>query len=276
MWPVTQAVNKHLLPVFNKPMLHYSLSVLMVADIREVIVVTTPTDAEVFGHVLRDGSQWGLRIEIAVQQDPGGIVDCLNAAEGAHGRSAAVILGDNFFYGAHLADMLMRVCPSEGATIFTTFVEQPQAFAVVSRSASDHPTDIVEKPVAPASNEAVTGLYFYPDDWSDRIQSIGPSHRGEREITDLNRSYLRDGAVTVERLPRGTTWFDCGSHLDLLRASTLVRDLESLGGSRISCLEEIAWRRQWISKKQLRATISQVPDPTLARYLENLISETGR
>ena len=272
LWPLTIALNKHLLPVYNKPMIHYPLSVLMLAGIRDIVVVSDEQSIAVFKLALGDGTQWGLSLHYRVQAKSDGILGCLLSAEDIiEGRSICVILGDNFFYGSYLSTFLNKSRALVQATIITTEVADPKPFAVVIRDRLGNVQSIVEKPENPVSSEVVTGLYFFPQDCLERARKIKPSDRGEHEITDLNLSYLEDDALGTERLPRGTIWLDCGTHSDLLRASSLVHDLEELQGIRISSLEEIAWRRGWLRDTDVIAQCEGIPDKVYVAYLSNLM-----
>jgi glucose-1-phosphate thymidylyltransferase len=272
LWPLTVGVNKHLLPVFNKPMIHYSMSVLMCMGVRDIVVVTNQESREALERAIGDGRNWGLRVSIRVQSSPDGIVGCVLSATDLIGeRPTVVILGDNFFYGSRLTQFLEHSWSPGVANIFTRQVTDPRSFAVVVRDISGVVRAIIEKPDTPPSSEVATGLYCFPPDLLDMAAQITPSSRGELEITSLNESYLADGRLLAHELPRGTVWFDCGTPSDLLRASQLVHDLEENGEVRISSLDEIAWRRQWISDEQLRNSFQDIPDSQYAAYLAGLL-----
>lgn len=274
LWPLTVAVNKHLLPVYNKPLLHYSLFVLMLAGIRDLVVVTTPQSVRSMLLALGDGSQFGVRIRIVAQPSTDGIVGCLRVCEPlADGAPICLILGDNFFFGSHLADFLDRAGAAQKATIFSTQVLDARAFAVVERDSHGQIVNLVEKPERPSSQEVVTGLYFLPADCFARSQILSPSTRGELEITDLCRAYLSDDLLDVQPLPRGTMWLDCGTHDDLLRASNIVHDIEALNATRVNSLEELAFRRHWIGESGLASLAEIIPDGLLVEYLKGIRRE---
>ena len=270
--PVTRAVSKHLLPVYDKPMIYYPLSVLMLAGIREILVITTPEDAPRFQALLGDGGDWGLTIEYCVQARPDGVAKALVIAEPfLDGSPSALVLGDNVFFGNGLRARLARASEhEEGATVFAYPVANPSDFGVVRLDIDGRPVSIVEKPESPESNLAVTGLYFY-----DERAATPASARGEVEISDVNQAYLQDGMLRVEQLGRGDAWLDTGTHESLLQASMFVETIETRQGLKIACPEEIAWRQGWIDDAQFAALAAAMGAGTYGDYLRALISERG-
>lgn len=269
LYPVTSVVNKHLLPVFDKPMIYYSLSVLMLSGIREILLISTPRDVPVFGELLGDGSKWGISIGYAAQLEPRGLAEAFLIGEKfLNGSPAALALGDNIFYGHALSDMLRRTARvQDGAVVFTTRVRDPQRYGVVDFDSSGKPVALVEKPTSPNSNWAVTGLYFYGGDVVDIAKEVRPSARGELEITDVNRHYLESGRLSVEKLGRGTAWLDTGTFESLLQASEFVRAIECRQGLKIACLEEIAMLNGWIGADQVLAIGHALKSTDYGRYL---------
>ncbi len=270
--PVTAAFSKQLLPVFDKPMIYYPLSTLMLAGVRDVLVITTPADASLFVRVLGDGAQWGLNVSYSTQAAPRGIAEAMVIGESfIGGRPSALILGDNLFFGHFLPSQVRAaMARPTGATVFAHQVRTPEAYGVVAYDAAGQVTDIVEKPTAPPSRWAVTGLYLYDGDAPTLAKELKPSGRQELEITDLNRTYLRRGDLTVEQLGRGTAWYDTGSPEALLEAAQFVHALEQRQGLRISCPEEIAWRNGWISTEALHALAAPMRGTGYGRYLLSL------
>src|SRR5579863_7344496 len=275
LYPLTVAVSKQLMPVFDKPMIYYPLSVLMLAGVREVLVITTPHEQEAFRRLLGDGARWGLAIDYAVQEKPEGLAQALIIGEDfVAGRPSALILGDNLFYGATLMEILARANAREaGASVFAYRVNNPQAYGVVSFDADGRAAAIEEKPASPKSNHAVTGLYFYDARASELARSLKPSSRGELEITDLNRRYLEAGELHVEVLGRGHAWLDTGSHAALLDAAQFVRIIEEREGLKICCPEEIAWRKGWVSDADLETLATPLRSSGYGDYLLSLLSE---
>jgi len=251
--PATLAVSKQLLPVYDKPMIYYPLSVLMLTGIRDILLISTPADTPRFQDLLGDGTQWGISIEYAVQQKPEGIAQAfVIGAQFINGHSSALILGDNIFYGNSLTSFLRSAnTRSSGATIFAYEVADPERYGVVEIDNLGRPLSLEEKPAKPRSRFAVTGLYFYDAEVVDIAQKIRPSSRGELEITDVNRAYLENGRLDVELLCRGNAWLDTGTHDSLLEAGQFIQTLEKRQGLRICCPEEIAWRNGWIDDTQL-------------------------
>ncbi|MDP7029177.1 MAG: glucose-1-phosphate thymidylyltransferase RfbA [Phycisphaerales bacterium] len=275
--PVTRAVSKHLLPVYDKPMIYYPLSVLMLAGIREILVITTPTDAARFQTLLGDGSDWGLTIEYAVQTKPDGVARALVIAEPFLGGSpSALVLGDNVFFGNGLRGRLARASErSEGATVFAYPVANPSDFGVIRLDGDGRPVSIIEKPETPESNLAVTGLYFYDERAPSIAAATAPSARGEVEISDVNQAYLSEGMLSVEQLGRGDAWLDTGTHESLLQASMFVETIETRQGLKIACPEEIAWRQGWIDDASFASLATAMGAGTYGDYLRALISERG-
>jgi glucose-1-phosphate thymidylyltransferase len=275
LYPLTVAVSKQLMPVFDKPMIYYPLSVLMLAGVREVLVITTPHEQAAFRRLLGDGARWGLAIDYAVQERPEGLAQALIIGEAFVGaRPSALILGDNLFYGATLPEILARANARQwGASIFAYRVKDPSLYGVVSFNAAGKAVAIEEKPQAPKSSHAVTGLYFYDERASAYAHELTPSARGELEITDLNRRYLEAGDLSVEVLGRGHAWLDTGAHAALLDAGQFVRIIEEREGLKICCPEEIAWRLGWISDAELEALASPLRSSGYGEYLLSLLSE---
>jgi len=271
--PLTVRVSKQLLPVYDKPMIYYPLSVLMLAGIRDILIITTPHDADLFQAVLGDGAGWGLSITYAQQPRPEGLAQAFLIGDRHVGGSpSALILGDNIFHGRGFGDILRSAdARSSGATVFGYYVRDPERYGVVSFSADGRPADIVEKPVQPKSNFAVTGLYFYDEDVVDIAKSTKPSARGELEITDVNRVYLERGDLTVERLGRGFAWLDTGTHQSLMDAGTYVRVVEDRQGTKICCPEEIAWRMGFITSAQLEKLAHPLLKSGYGQYLLDVL-----
>jgi glucose-1-phosphate thymidylyltransferase len=273
--PITLSQSKQLLPVYDKPMVYYPLATLMCAGIREYLIITTPRDQSAFRDLLGSGEQWGLTFEYAVQAQPNGIAQALLIAEGfLAGTPSALILGDNIFYGANLPALLQSAAArTRGATVFGYYVQDPERYGVVKFDADGRVTDLLEKPAQPPSNFAVTGVYFYDERASDFARSLTPSPRGELEITDLNRCYLRSGELHVERLGRGTAWLDTGTHNSLLDAGVFVRIIEERQGLKVACVEEVAWRQGFIDAGQLLALARPLAKSGYGEYLERIVKE---
>jgi glucose-1-phosphate thymidylyltransferase len=276
--PVTMSLSKQLLPVYDKPMIYYPLATLMSAGIREFLIITTPRDQTAFRELLGNGSQWGLSFNYVVQAAPNGIAQALILAEPfLDGAPSALILGDNIFYGANLTALLQSATQREaGATVFGYYVQDPERYGVVQFDAGGRVTDLLEKPRSPPSNFAVTGVYFYDDRASALAMALTPSARGELEITDLNRAYLKLGDLHVERLGRGTAWLDTGTHNSLLDAGAFVRIIEERQGLKIACVEEIAWRSGFIDTARLIQLAEPLAKSGYGEYLLRIVKEHGQ
>ena len=277
LYPITQASSKQLLPVYDKPMVYYPLSVLMLAGIREVLVINTPHEQDLFKRLLGDGSQWGMRIEYAAQPSPDGLAQAfLIGREFLADSPSCLVLGDNIFYGHGLTELLQRANAREhGATVFGYRVRDPERYGVAEFDASGKVVGLEEKPAQPKSNYAVTGLYFYDARVCDFAENLKPSPRGELEITDLNRCYLDDGSLQLEKMGRGYAWLDTGTHESLVEASTYIETIEKRQGLRVCCPEEIAFHNGWIDAAQLRALAQPLAKNGYGQYLLSLL-EHGR
>ena len=273
--PITLSQSKQLLPVYDKPMIYYPLATLMSAGIREFLIITTPRDQTAFHDLLGSGRQWGVTFDYAVQAQPNGIAEALIIAEAfLAGAPSALILGDNIFYGANLSELLRSASDrGVGATVFGYYVQDPERYGVVEFDAHGNVTELLEKPARPPSNYAITGIYFYDARASALAKSLTPSLRGELEITDLNRAYLKLGALHVERLGRGTAWLDTGTHNSLLDAGVFVRILEDRQGLKVACVEEIAWRLGFIDADQLLRLAKPLEKSGYGEYLVRLVRE---
>jgi glucose-1-phosphate thymidylyltransferase len=271
--PVTLSVSKQLLPVYNKPLIYYPLSILMLAKIRDVLVITTPDEQARFVQLLRDGSQWGMNIQYAVQPSPDGLAQAfIIGSDFIAGDPCAMVLGDNILYGTGVQDALNRASArAEGATVFGYWVKDANAYGVACFGPDGKLIDIEEKPANPKSNYAVTGVYFYDRQVVDLARSLKPSPRGELEITDLNRLYLRQGKLALEKLGRGVAWLDTGTHESLLQASLFIQTLEARQGLQVACPEEIAFHHRWIDAGQLEALAAPLKKTAYGQYLQSLL-----
>ena len=273
LYPITQCISKQLLPVYDKPMIYYPLSVLMLAGIREVLIINTPHEQELFKRLLGDGSQWGMRIEYAVQPSPDGLAQAyLIGRDFLAGAPSCLVLGDNIFHGQGFSDLLKRAnARTQGATVFGYWVRDPQRYGVAEFDAAGRVIGLEEKPAVPRSSYAVTGLYFYDSRASDFAAGLSPSPRGELEITDLNRCYLDDGSLHLEKLGRGYAWLDTGTHESLIQASNFIETIEARQGLRVCCPEEIAFSNAWITPEQLRALAAPLAKNGYGQYLLSLL-----
>ena len=273
LYPLTQAVSKQLLPVYDKPMIYYPISVLMLAGIREILIITTPHEQPLFRNLLGDGNDWGLRFEYAAQPEPNGLAEAyIIGREFVAGRPSCLILGDNLFYGHGFGDTLKRVATREsGATVFGYWVRDPERYGVAEFAGDGRVIGLEEKPASPKSNYAITGLYFYDQRAPEFASRLKPSARGELEITDLNRCYLDEGALYVEKLGRGTAWLDTGTFDALMQAANFIETMESRQGLKIACPEEIAFTNGWISKSKLDALAKRYINNGYGEYLAGLL-----
>ena len=276
LYPATQVISKQLLPVLDKPMIYYPLTTLMLADVREILLISTPNDITLFQRLLGDGSQWGLAIDYAVQPSPDGLAQALTIGEQfLNGSPSALILGDNIFYGHSLHKKLAAAHAREnGATIFAYRVRDPERYGVAEFSKDGKVWSLEEKPTLPKSNYAVTGLYFYDEYAPSYAKQIKPSHRGELEITDLNKVYLQKQQLNVEYLSRGYAWLDTGTHESLLEAHQFVQAIEHRQGLKIACPEEIAFCKGWINKSALKALAQPMLKNSYGQYLMQIIMES--
>ncbi len=277
LYPITRSISKQLLPVYDKPMVYYPLCTLMLAGIRDILIISTPHDLPLFERLLGDGAQWGLNLTYAEQPRPEGLAQAFVIGDEFIGRdSVSLVLGDNLFYGHGLAKNLQQAAQrQQGATIFGYYVRDPERYGVVTFDKSGKAIDIEEKPKAPRSNYAVTGLYFYDNDVVNIARNLKPSPRGELEITDVNRAYLARGDLTVEMLGRGTAWLDTGTHESLLQAAQYIETVESRQGLKIACPEEIAWRLGYIDAAQLRSMAEPLANNGYGQYLLDILQREG-
>lgn len=270
--PATQVISKQLLPVYDKPMIYYPLSILMLAEIREVLIISTPQDIGRFEQLLGDGSQWGISLKYAVQASPDGLAQAfLIGEEFLAGSPACLILGDNMYYGSGMTELLKSAQTSSGATVFAYQVSDPERYGVVEFDSNKRAISIEEKPSQPKSDFAVTGLYFYDKNVVANAKKVKPSARGELEITDLNRIYLEEGKLNVVTMKRGFAWLDTGTHDSLLEASNFIQTVEHRQGIKIACLEEIALHKGWLSKEEIRDKVKTMGKSTYAEYLRRIV-----
>ena len=273
LYPLTRVVSKQLMPIYDKPMVYYPLSTLMLAGLKDILVITTPEDNENFRRLMGDGSQWGIRISYAVQPHPGGLAQAfLVGEEFIAGAPCALVLGDNIFYGSDLAVSAQRAAAREdGATVFAYYVRNPKRYGVVEFDKEGNAISLEEKPEQPKSNYAVTGLYFYDKDIVDVAKSIKPSARGELEITDVNKVYLERGKLHVQKMRRGYAWLDTGTHESLLQAASFVQTIQARQGLKIACIEEIAYRMGYIDAEQVLRLAEPLRKNDYGQYLEQMV-----
>lgn len=278
LYPLTKAISKQILPIYDKPMIYYPLSVLMLANIREILIISTPQDLPLFEALLGDGSHLGLRLEYRVQPSPDGLAQAFLIGESfLNGESACLVLGDNIFYGYGFSGLLEDGSKlKQGALVFGHYVNDPERYGVVEFDDNDHVISIEEKPKNPKSNYAVTGLYFYDSTVVSKAKKVKPSARGELEITDLNRLYLEENSLDVKLLGRGMAWLDTGTHQSMLQASNFVESIEERQGLKVACLEEIAYRKGYITKQQLEELARPLTKNQYGQYLLKILNEKIR
>ncbi len=275
LYPVTKAMSKQMVPIYDKPMIYYPMSVLMLAGIKDILIISTPRDIVNFKELFKDGSELGLNIKYAIQENPNGLAEAFIIGEEFIGDdSVAMILGDNIFYGQSFTSHLESAAKLEkGATVFGYYVQDPRAFGVVGFDKNGKVTSLEEKPEKPKSRYAVPGLYFYDNSVVEKAKALKPSSRGELEITDLNKVYMEEGTLTVELLGRGMAWLDTGTHASMLKASNFVEAVQTTQGTFIACLEEIAFRKGWISKEQVKELAAPLMKTGYGQYLMDIIEE---
>lgn len=272
--PLTYAVSKQLLPVYDKPMIYYPLATLMLAGIRDILVITTPHDAPLFHRLLEDGRQWGINLQYAVQPHPGGLAQAFLIGEKFLGQSrSCLILGDNIFYGHGLTDILVNASRRDGATVFGYWVKDPERYGVAEFDPHGKVIGLEEKPARPKSHWAVTGIYFYDETVCELARTLKPSARGELEITDLNRLYLEQGKLHLEKLGRGIAWLDTGTHESLMQASQFIQTIEERQGLKICCPEEIAYTQGWIDTEQLAQQVEKCKNNSYGAYLRRIMEQ---
>ena len=272
LYPLTKGISKQLLPVYDKPMIYYPLSILMLAGISEILIITTPHDQPLFRQLLGDGSQWGIRLSYVVQEQPRGLADAFIVGRDFIGTdNVAMVLGDNLFYGGGLSKMLQDACARDsGATVFAYWVNDPERYGVIDFDADGKPVKLAEKPTHPTSNWAMTGLYFFDNKVADIAARVQPSARGELEIVDVVQAYLDAGMLEIARLSRGFAWLDTGTHQSLLEAGNFVETIEMRQGLKIACLEEVAWRMGYIDAAQLEKLAAPLAKNGYGQYLLRL------
>jgi glucose-1-phosphate thymidylyltransferase len=275
LYPVTQSISKQLLPIYDKPMIYYSLSTLMLAGIRDILLISTPQDIPRFKALLKDGSQWGINIQYCVQNSPDGLAQAFLLGESFIGNHhSTLVLGDNIFYGHDFNNLLLNASDrKEGATVFTYHVQDPERYGVAEFDQLNKVISLQEKPLKPKSNYAVTGLYFYDQDVVEMAKSLSPSSRGELEITELNQLYLNKNKLHVEVMGRGYAWLDTGTHESLLEASQFISTIENRQGLKVACPEEIAFRKKWIDANQLEKLAEPLLKNSYGQYLKHILQE---
>ena len=275
LYPVTKSMSKQMVPIYDKPMIYYPMSVLMLAGIREILIISTPRDIVNFKELFKDGSEFGLKIEYAIQEQPNGLAEAFIIGEEFIGDdNVAMILGDNIFYGQSFTSHLKEAAKlNNGAMVFGYYVQDPRAFGVVGFDENGKVTSLEEKPEKPKSKYAVPGLYFYDNSVVEKAKALKPSSRGELEITDLNKVYMEEGTLKVDLLGRGMAWLDTGTHVSMLKASNFVEAVQTTQGTFIACLEEIAYRQGWISKEKVRELAKPLMKTEYGKYLIDIIEE---
>ena len=276
LYPVTKAMSKQMVPIYDKPMIYYPMSVLMLAGIRDILIISTPRDIVNFKELFKDGSEYGLNIEYAIQEQPNGLAEAFIIGEEFIGDdNVAMILGDNIFYGQSFSDHLKEAAQLEsGAMVFGYYVQDPRAFGVVGFDENGKVTSLEEKPEKPKSKYAVPGLYFYDNSVVEKAKALKPSPRGELEITDLNKAYMEEGTLKVDLLGRGMAWLDTGTHENMLKASNFVEAVQTTQGTFIACLEEIAFRQGWINAEQVKELAKPLMKTEYGKYLVDIVEES--